>query len=240
MRRVLLSLATVLVVACGGEPPATSPESSESLAGEAIHYTCGAVPFDPAVLDQPGGAENGADPVATALREFLRRGGVESDDLPDTGWIHVGETPVLAEFVARDEAADWDYVSVEQQEGSWVVLGWGGCRPTAVLNDRSLATWTFPPDSDRPGPQATSFEALVTERACTGGQAMGNRLQRPLIAYEPTVVTVIFAARPLLGGHDCPGNPSTLVEVQLQEPLGDRRLVDGAFFPPGDPAEAPQ
>ncbi len=239
MRRVMVVLGIVLVVACGGGPPAPSPEPPEA-AGAGIRYTCGVVPFDPAVLDQPGGAERGADPVAAALRAFLGRGGVESDGLPDTGWIHVGGTPALAEFVARDEAADWDFVSVERRAGAWIVLGWGGCRPTAVLEALSLATWTFPPDAGQPGPQATSFEALVNERACTSGQEMGDRLQPPLIDYGPTEVTVLFGARPLLGGHDCPGNPSTRVEVELREPLGDRRLVDGAFFPPGDPAEQPQ
>jgi hypothetical protein len=103
----------------------------------------------------------------------------------------------------------------------------------------SLATWTFPPDGARPGPESTSFEALVSERACTGGQEMGERLQAPLVAYGPTTVTILFGARPLPGAHECPGNPSTRVEVRLREPLGDRGLRDGAFYPPADPAAEP-
>jgi hypothetical protein len=35
----------------------------------------------------------------------------------------------------------------------------------------------------------------------------------------------------------CPGNPSASVAFDLQEPLGDRELLDGAFFPPAEPIE---
>jgi hypothetical protein len=198
------------------------------------------VPFDPVVLDGPGGAENGGDPVSTALREFLAGESVEVDGLPDTGWTLVGGTPVLAEFLARDPAGDWAYVGLEQRPGAWQVAGWGSCRPTAVVEGLSLASWTFPPDAAPLRPDSTSFEALVNERACTGGQEMGARLRPPEIVYGPTTITVLFAVTPLPGNHDCPGNPSTRVTVELREPLGDRTLVDGAFFPPGDPAEHPQ
>ncbi|MEO7398504.1 MAG: hypothetical protein ABIW84_08070 [Ilumatobacteraceae bacterium] len=40
-------------------------------------------------------------------------------------------------------------------------------------------------------------------------------------------VRIVFAAIPLTGGQTCPGNPSTPVTITLQQPLGDRSLLDG-------------
>ena len=248
MRRAGHVLLTVLLVAACApagptltdRPSGGAPATSDAPAGLGLRYVCGEVPFDPAVLAGPVGAEHDTGPAAAALREHLASGGPEVDGLPNLGWIHVGGTPVLADYVARNAAGEMVFVTVQQDAGAWLASGWGGCRPTAVVEGMSLATWAFPPGAPPPDPASTSFTALVTERACTGGTEMGARLQPPRIAYGDTTVTVLFAAVPLPGGHDCPGNPSAEVEVELQEPLGDRRLVDGAYFPPADPAAEPQ
>jgi hypothetical protein len=68
---------------------------------------------------------------------------------------------------------------------------------------------------------------------------MGDRLLEPDIDYGDKEITIVFAARPLPGGHDCPGNPSSRVTIELREPLGNRVLRDGAFFPANDPALIP-
>jgi hypothetical protein len=93
-------------------------------------------------------------------------------------------------------------------------------------------------DPALPPPDAaeTRITALVTERACASGKQMGARLQPPSMDYGADAITIVFSARPLAGGQDCPGNPSTRVVVQLREALGDRQLLDGAFFPPADPS----
>jgi hypothetical protein len=127
-------------------------------------------------------------------------------------------------------------VSFEAVDGTWKLAGWGECSPMILLEGRSLATWTLDPDARAPGPEDTTFTALVTERACTGAQPMGGRLLPPLIAYQEAAVLVVFAAVPLQGdAFTCPGNPSTRVVVELREPLGDRQLLDAAFFPPAQP-----
>ena len=261
--RALLVVAVALV-GCGGStgpvavteslaPSATgspdgaseSPDATESPVAEVtsnpitesgIRYTCGQTPFDPDVLDVPGSEETGDDPPAAALRELLESGGGEAIYLPPTGWTVVGGTPGLVEFVAPRGTDAYAFVLVESEGASWRVTGWGGCHPTAVLDGVSLATWTYAEDEFRPAPDTTTFDAGVTERACTGGQAMGDRLLPPDIFYGEAEITIIFAARPLKGGHRCPGNPSSRVTVTLREPLGDRVLRDGAFFPASDPA----
>jgi hypothetical protein len=216
------------------EPAAASPTSSG--VGE-VRYTCAAPPgFPLSVFDRPAGAELAADPAAAALRKAL---GTElAHGFPRSGYWLVGRGPTRADFVARAEGGDspFAYASFEVHDGAWTLWGYGECRPTVVLEGMSLATWTF--DSALPAPdnEATSFTALVTERACTGGKPMAGRLLPPAITYGVEAISVIFAAKPLPGEHDCPGNPSSRVGVELREPLGDRRLLDGAFFPPADPS----
>ena len=45
-------------------------------------------------------------------------------------------------------------------------------------------------------------------------------------------VLVAFAVIPIAGMATCPGNPSTSATVELSEPLGQRWVYDGLFFPP--------
>ncbi len=41
---------------------------------------------------------------------------------------------------------------------------------------------------------------------------------------------------PRAGPNACPGNPDTPYTVELDEPLGDRQLLDGRTDPPSDPS----
>lgn len=226
-----LLLALLLLGACdaAAPPDGTTPGTP----GAAIRHTCGTIPFDPAILDQPGGAKLAADPLAAMLQAHLD--GPEADWLPRTGWKLAGATPGRAEFVVLSPAGVVSNVTLEQRGGAWAVTGWGECRPLAFVDGRSVATWTFDPAIGPPAEGDRSFTALVTERACTSSQEMGDRLMPPAIAYGPTTISVVFSAIPLQGGHDCAGNPATRVTVQLAEPVGGRVLGDAAFFPLADP-----
>ena len=238
-----LILAAVLAGCAGPTPVPTDPASAPAgpattLAPAALGllYTCGVVPFDPTILDQRGDAEKGQDPAAAALRELLASESVDPD-LPMARWTFVGGNPDFAEYVAR-HADGYAFASVRQRNGRWEPESSGGCAPIAAVEGASIAIWTFSLDVPQPDAGSTTFTADVIERACTGGQAMGDRLLPPMIRYGAATVVVVFAARPLPGDHDCPGNPSTAVVVELREPLGDRDLLDGALWPPRDP-EAP-
>ena len=101
-------------------------------------------------------------------------------------------------------------VSLAAEGGFWTLAGWGDCRPTAVLDGLSIASWVLDPNLPPPGPEATQITALVTERSCTGGQAMGARLHPPAITMTDDAVLVVFAADPLDGdAFTCQRNPST-------------------------------
>ena len=131
--------------------------------------------------------------------------------------------------------------TIENTGGAWKLVGWGDCRPAIVLDGLSRATWTLETGADAPA-DATTFTALVTETACTGGQPMGARLLPPAITYGEGSVLIVFAARPLVNPGDlvtCPSNPGSQVVVELREPLGERQLLDGGLFPPSEPDASP-
>jgi hypothetical protein len=238
-----VSLGLILAVsACGETTP--SKESAASDASTAVdatmlRYTCGTFPFAPELMTAaPGTDEQGANPAAAALRQHLAGAGPDIDFLPDMGWHLVGMDAKLAEFVAVGGDLGMKSVSVENGAAGWKVSGWGDCRPTISLADGlGEAEWAFDPAQPQPGPATQVFDALVTEMACNSGQPADGRIVGPQLVKSPDTMLVIFAVRPRPGGQDCQGNPSTRVSVELGEPLGNRKLLDGSRLPPGDPTQ---
>ena len=248
MVRILCSgLVLVLAVAgCAATSPPQGAPSPHALPDELVlaetRYSCDGPPgFLPTILDEPATAETEDHPSAAALRAAIAEAGPDIDMLPESGYWLASRDERVAEYIAREPAAGADptFVSatIENQGGAWKLVGWGQCRPQLVVEGLSLATWVLDPDAPAPGPGARAFDALVTERECTSGQPMGARLQPPSVTYGRDSVFVVFAALPQVnqGFATCPGNPPARVRVELSEPLGDRRLLDAAFFPPAEP-----
>lgn len=238
--RLLLFLIALTVVGCASTtaPPPPDPPDGPDL-GE-IRYSCGEPPgFLPGLLDGPANAETEDHPSAAALRAAIAEAGPDIDMLPESGYWLASRDERIAEYVAAEPpGADAAFVSatIENQGGRWKLAGWGQCQPQIVLEGLSLATWVLDPDLPAPDAETTTFTTLVMERMCASGQAMGARLQRPSITYGEDSVFVVFAAIPLGGDFQtCQSNPSMRAVVELREPLGDRELLDGAFYPPVEP-----
>jgi hypothetical protein len=240
-----LLLALALAGCASGTAPtpppvrADAPLPAEPDLGD-TRYSCGEPPgFLPSILDLPAEAQLENHPSAAALRKSIAEVGLDIDMLPPAGYWLVHRDDNVAQYLARDprgDDADFVYASITKDGIGWRLGGWGGCRPEIVLDGLSLATWVLDPEVPPPGADATTFPAQVTERTCTSGRAMGGRLQPPTISYGPDSVVIVFAAIPLeADAFNCPSNPATPVVVQLREPLGERELLDGAFFPPAEP-----
>jgi hypothetical protein len=82
-----------------------------------------------------------------------------------------------------------------------------------------------------PDPGSSEVHLLVTEVACAGGRPADGRvtLER-LVEHEDRVELVIGVEAPE-GDQTCPSNPPTPFTVELDEPLGDRILLDVAEDP---------
>jgi hypothetical protein len=88
-----------------------------------------------------------------------------------------------------------------------------------------VADWVLAP-GETLSPDTVEVDVLVTERTCGEGFATG-RIEEPEIEYAEDAVTVIIRVVPLQesGFAACPQGLATLFTIELDEPLGDRDLV---------------
>lgn len=237
--RRLPIVAVLLISGCrlaGGAPPSDGAPSSTEGSDPAIsRVTCDDAAFDLALLDQPGGAENGDDPAAAALREHLASG-IETEFLPAAGWIEAVRTDSRVLFIAPSEGG-LARVDMQIEGGQWRASGWGGCslRPEIPLG-MNIATFRVAP-GETLTPETTDVDVLVTELACNSGEDARGRVQEPAVIRSADSVTVIFTVVARPGGHECPSNPATPFRLALPEPLGDRVLLDGSSIPARDATE---
>lgn len=97
-----------------------------------------------------------------------------------------------------------------------------------------IAGWA--PAGDAPvDPAATEIAVALYERACASGEPATGRIAEPDITYSDDEVVVTIRVIPRAGDQACPGNPATPFTLQLDEPLGDRTLLDGGQDPPAPP-----
>lgn len=220
-----------------GGTPVPSAEPSQP----ALLYTCGGPAFSADLFAAPGNAELDDDAATETLRALLASTGGEAEILPDSGWHVLTRSADEVSWVAQTPGPDpvFATAAVRRVGGTWQMDGFGGCRPRIVAEGLNVATWTVDPAAPLPDSDAGSFVALVTELACANGEPPGDRLLPPSIIYESDRVLVVFTVRPQSGALACPSNPATPVRVELAEPLGTRRLLDGALLPPADPMPSP-
>lgn len=255
MTRRLLTFGSAIslalaITACGNVVPpsggssspsggAASPDASAAIGPNDLRYTCGLFPFEAGLLTAgPGNAEQANAPAAGHLRAFLAGEGPDFDFLPDVGWHLTGMDAGRAEFVTVGGDLRIFVVSMKNGVEGWQVTNYGDCQPRIQLAaDLGAAEWAFDPAQPRPDATTQVFDALVTEMSCNSGQPADGRVVGPQIVTSADRVLVIFAVRPRPGIHDCPSNPSTRIKVDLGEPLGERKLLDGGRLPPGDPAQ---
>ena len=215
------------------QPTATSSERPEVL------YSCGEEPgFGPSALEGPTGAERGDGPAAETLREFLES--PEREEMPDRGWRELfrSEKEVVfgADAPSREHEDQFPYVEVEDEGDAWEVVDDGDCRPTAFFEGAGPAEWRLA--GERPGPEARRLDVLVNEQACASGRSAEGRIREPVIQYDEERIVITFRVEPNAGGQDCQANPDTPYTVELEEPLGDRKLLDGIYYPPIKPGSA--
>ncbi|XBH21784.1 hypothetical protein V5R04_00730 [Jonesiaceae bacterium BS-20] len=88
-------------------------------------------------------------------------------------------------------------------------------------------TWELM-DPGQVTPDSTSIDIGVTRIACASG--MTGEIEQPIVSYEPDQIIIRSDVVP----HEdpdavftCPGNDAVPVTVKLDEPIGDREMVDG-------------
>lgn len=95
--------------------------------------------------------------------------------------------------------------------------------------DAVPARW-YVPDEAELDPSARKVRILVMEDGCTTGSSAEGRIEVSVDERDDEVELDV-SVRPLGGGDQgCAGNPVTPYIVELDEPLGDRRIVGQAPF----------
>jgi hypothetical protein len=90
----------------------------------------------------------------------------------------------------------------------------------------ATATWTIDAD-DPPAADTESFTAMVERLGCSGGET-GEVLEPTVVADEGQVAVTMSVEQLPSGDYSCPGNKAEPYVVELDEPIGERQLVDGA------------
>jgi len=222
-----------LLVACGQTTPSPSAAVADPID---LQYTCGTFAFAADALTDVGSAETPTSPASTALARYLVDPMRLNPRLPLRGWRPIGADDTTAEFASTEpDGTIWNTV-VRKGASGWIVDTADLCQPILVLpGGLARADWTLDPGQGVPTGATTVFDALVTETGCNSGGPADGRIVGPKIVRGTTDVLVVFAVRPRGGAQRCPSNPATRVTVDLGEPLGARRLLDGGHLPYGDP-----
>jgi hypothetical protein len=122
-------------------------------------------------------------------------------------------------------------IGIRHERGKrWVI---GGISPARQLRASrgGLRASSFRTDPDRPpAPEDTVLRLLVVERTRAGGRLAFGRFQAPDLYLDGEEALLRIYINPLQGWQAGTRPWETPVLVQLPEPLGPRRVVDGAIY----------
>jgi hypothetical protein len=220
--------------------PALDP--SVPLPGEPL-WSCGGDPpgFPRQVLDGPVGVEQLPGAVFHGLRTSLELMRPEfelnpREDRPhELPWLLAVYDEDLALFLVQRPGGTEHYSAmyVDRKGDEWGFGGYRGDCQLRPLITHGLGSSEWRVDAwSPPTPQSTSFPVEVMEHECASGQPADGRIAEPIVEYGEDAITVTIPVHEVEGGATCPGNPWTPFLLELDEPIGDRQLLDGGPWPP--------
>jgi len=128
--------------------------------------------------------------------------------------------------------SDREVIQVSRLEGApnaadgWYVTAQSVCPLTVDLGSLAVPTVQLDP-AHVANADSTELQLLVTETDCNSGQAADGRVKLVSLKETADTVTVTIGVKPRGGNNTCPGNPATPFTVTLDDPLGDRTIIDG-------------
>lgn len=194
---------------------------------------CGGVQFTLGDLASMTPVEDTDDGLAAVVQEWIDTAGFgQSRD----GWQVLVQTDEFATLV-RITDGSMEFIGAEPGRNGWIWAGASGGGAQCDVHRRLPAgvgqvDWSLDPAFPAPDAASTELHVLVTEASCTGGSELGDRLLGPDVEITDDTVRIVFGAIPLVGDQACPSNPSSAVTIELDEPLGDRSIIDGLLVAP--------
>lgn len=115
-----------------------------------------------------------------------------------------------------------------------IVLGVVALLPILVwayLFSSVQTTWALDPAAGTPAPGDWQVPVVVEEpdNQCNSGNLALDRIREPVVRYRTDAIVITFRVAPLpSGAYNCMGTIGTRYVVDLDEPIGDRVLIDGS------------
>jgi hypothetical protein len=212
----------------------------------------GGLPFSPSALEAAPAPLDPQDPAAAALIAYLAtRAGAKppsrgrwrrhatpepqaAPQPPSTpgvdGWRLLARTDDEALF-GRGLPPQLLTVAVRQdgRRRGWAYAGSSAARPLRATRDGIRASsWRLDPGHE-PSPDDDVLRLLLTEQTFSGGQRADSRVLAPDVYIDDDELVLTMFVTPRPGFQWGSNNPETPVRVALGEPVGLRRLIDGAL-----------
>ena len=254
---VWLSAAVALAAGCGENRPEATPDagttagrSSPGLVmvdGELL-MACGNVRPAFAVSAMDNGVVGLVEEaeVAAALDHLSAQYGIDAPrelqgtQASEAEWKVLAGDPAddpqrllvgVGRWAAATGTTSGQYVLLDRTTNGWESSGWGDCNLTPVLVDG--ASWAeITAVSGGAAPSSSTVDVLVSERECTSARDPSPYLHEPVVIERDDTVTLYWTSDTPTGDRRCPGNPRVHRTVKLDQPLGERTILDGSTWPP--------
>lgn len=240
-----VALLTALGLAgCGNKPTAAADDPSAAPPATAVN--CHGGPDGWPVGAMAGGIDSRhpREDLATALSALVASTGIDApfaladlgpEDMADGPWFVLAETDTEATLASGPwttdgPGEDGQYVNLTLKGGRWKADGWGNC-PLLSPVPPAGKSWVEVAAADGLDRESATLEVLVTERQCASGRDPQPHLLEPTVVETAEDVTVTWTSAVVSGVADCQGNPAAPMTLDLDEPLGDRALLDASRWP---------
>lgn len=221
-----------VLLQCWGQPPSFPPGAWES--GELVEDEIRQAVLAAAELIDAADVQDLGGPDSLSVADAdIRLLGREVVDGADTVLVALGRWDIRPEAQAPAMWLRWD-----EAEQEWRFWSGSSCDLRPSLGPgHSWVTLAAEPASLRR--DTTELQLQVREIECTSARDPLPHLNQPVVQESNTSVTVWLTAASATGDQNCPGNPWGPLTISLEQPLGDRELLDGSQWPP-TPVEPPQ
>jgi hypothetical protein len=204
----------------------------------------GGLPFPPAALARPLLPLDPGDPATAALLAHLEastaskrsaRMRLRRQPAPAPpgleGWRELARTDDEVLF-ARGLPPRMLTAALRRtgRRRTWAFHGSSAARPIRAARDGIRASsWRLDPAHDPPSEEEKVLRVLVTEQAYANGRRADGRVLAPDLYVDDRELVMTIFVTPQPGFQMGPPNPETPVRVALPDPVGGRRLLDGAL-----------
>lgn len=237
-----VAVLLAVLAGCATPAPSTSAGSDPTPSDAADEVLlCQGEPVSAKALQEARPATELAPEVVAVLEDPLAEG-------PLSDWLIATESADHVVIMRRIEPPDelpWgdirEYeivaISAAAEHAMPLTPPWGvdmssSCTPTIDLGELSEAGITLDPDA-LPEDDDDVVALLVTEFACNSGGPATGRIELVELVESDTTIEVVIGVRRHDDGmaRTCPSNSPTPFTVELEQPLGDRTILNATVVP---------